>query len=310
MPNDVTVVIPTRNRPEMVTRAVKSVLVQTYPVKQVIVVVDGADDVTVEAVDALGDPKVHCLVLPVNGGANNARNQGATRAETEWIAFLDDDDEWLPEKIERQLAAAAGFDIVSCRFLARTSKGTSTWPKKLPTENEKFGDYLFSRRSIFNGEAAVITSTLLLRKSLFDRIPFSTSLRRHQEADWVIRSAELGARVVYAPEALVVFNDDSGRVRISTSYNWRQSLDWIRNMRSRLGPRAYAGFVLASLGAAASDQGDWNAFPFLLREAFHSGRPTPLHLLLYFGMWAFPQSLRQRVRAALAPVRQRAAAQS
>jgi hypothetical protein len=160
---------------------------------------------------------------------------------------------------------------------------------------------LFARRSIFNGEAAVITSTLMVRKQLIDRIALSTTLRRHQEADWVIRTTEMGARLVYAPEALLVFNDDSGRLRISTSYNWRQSLEWIRNMRSNLGARAYAGFVLASLGAAAAGERDWSAFGFLLREAFDKGSPTLLHLALYCGMWMFPQNLRQRMRFLLSP---------
>jgi len=304
MQSEVTVVIPTRNRPEMVVKAVRSALAQTHPVHEVIVVVDGADDSTVEAVEALGDARARCHVLPVNGGANNARNQGAVQATTAWVAFLDDDDEWLPEKIERQLAAASDFDIVSCRFIVRNAKGTSTWPKRLPAAGEKFGDYLFSRRSLFNGEAGVITSTLMVRRELIVRIPLSTTLRRHQEADWVIRTTELGARIVYAPEALLYFNDDSGRVRISTTYNWRQSLEWIRSMRPRLGRRAYAGFVLASLGAAASGQGDWSAFTFLLKEAYEKGRPTLLHLILYCGMWMFPQGLRQRLRFFLSPAQQ------
>jgi len=244
---------------------------------------------------------VDCLALPVNGGGNHARNQGAARAATEWVAFLDDDDEWLPEKIERQLAVADGYDIVSCRFIVKNDKGNSIRPKRLPIAGEKFGDYLFARRSIFNGEAAVITSTLMVRTSLIQRIALSTTLRRHQEADWVIRTTELGAKIVYAPEALLIFNDDSGRIRISTTYNWRQSLEWIRNMRSSLGRPAYAGFVLASLGAAAAGERDWSAFTFLLREAFEKGRPTLLHLSLYCGMWIFPQGLRQRMRFFLSP---------
>jgi glycosyltransferase involved in cell wall biosynthesis len=301
MQNNVTVVIPTRNRPEMVVRAVESALEQTYPVHQVIVVVDGPDDATVTAIHGLADSRVVCLALPVNGGGNHARNLGAAKATTEWVAFLDDDDEWLPEKIERQFQVAEGYDIVSCRFIVKNDKGNSIRPKRLPGPEDKFGDYLFARRSIFNGEAAVITSTLMVRKELIDRIALSTTLRRHQEADWVIRTTELGARIVYAPEALLIFNDDSGRIRISTSYNWRQSLEWIRNMRSSMGRRAYAGFVLASLGAAAAGERDWSAFTFLLREAFEKGSPTLLHLALYFGMWMFPQNLRQRMRFLLSP---------
>lgn len=305
MESYVTVVIPTRNRPQRVVRAAKSALAQTYGVAQVVVVVDGQDIATVAALMELGDARLRWIVLPESGGANHARNVGAAASTTEWIAFLDDDDEWFPHKSEAQLALADEADIVSCRFLAQSSSGTMIWPRGLPKEGQRFGDYLFARHSVFNGEAAVLTSTLMIRKTLFDQMPFSTELRRHQDADWVIRATSSGARIVYAPEVLVRFNDDIGRVRISTSYNWRQSLDWIRSIRPLLSRRAYAGFVLTSVGPAASDRRERCAFAMLLREAFEKGRPTLLHLALYFGMWIIPQNLRQKCRASLSSIQWR-----
>lgn len=299
MTEHVSVVIPTCNRPELVVRAVRSALVQTHPVEEVVVVIDGRDDATVGALAAIGDAKLRWVVLTQREGANQARNVGALSSSSDWIAFLDDDDEWLPRKIETQLALAGDCEIVSCRFIARSSKGAMVWPKRLPEAGQRFGDYLFERRSIFNGEAAIITSTLMIRKRLFDSMQFSTTLRRHQDADWVMRATSRGSRIVYAPQVLVKFDDEIGRVRISTSYDWQQSLEWIRSIRRLLGGRAYAGFVLASIGPAASDEREWRAFPLLLREAFTKGRPTLLHLALYFGMWIFPQSTRQRLRAIL-----------
>ena len=299
MKNRVSVVIPTRNRPDSVVTAVASALGQTRPVEEVIVVVDGPDSLTVRALAALPDPRLHVIVLAESRGANNARNHGAALAKGEWIAFLDDDDEWAPHKVEAQVLAASGFDIVSSRFLAQSSRGASVWPKRVPEEGERFGDYLFARRSFFNGEAAIITSTLMVRKATMARMGFSTTLRRHQDADWVLRCTEMGARLHYLPQPLVKFNDDIGRTRISTSYDWRQSLDWIRTVRGLLGPRAYAGFLLTSVGAAASDKGEWRAFSLLLVEAFAKGRPTLLHLALYVGFWALPQKMRQRIRAFL-----------
>jgi glycosyltransferase involved in cell wall biosynthesis len=241
------------------------------------------------------------MVLAKSGGGNNARNMGAASARTEWIAFLDDDDEWMSNKLERQMEVASGNDIVACRFIARTSKGSAVWPRRLPDRDERFADYLFSRRSFLNGEAAVITSTLLIRRELIERIPFSVLLRRHQEADWVIRTTSKGARIVYAPDPLVIFNDDSGRVRVSTSYNWKQSLDWVRSVRTQMSPRAYAGFLLASSSAAASDQRDWKAFLLILKEAFTLGRPTARHMALYCAMWAMPQGARQSLRSLITP---------
>lgn len=299
MAESVSVVIPTRNRPLLVVRAVRSVLAQTHPVKEVVVVIDGADDATVEALEAVGDARLRWIVLQERGGSNHARNAGAQSSSSDWIAFLDDDDEWLPRKIEMQLAVAGDCDVVSCRFFAQSSNDIMIWPKRLPAAREKFGDYLFARRSIFNGEAAIITSTLMIHRRLFCAMPFSTTLRRHQDTDWVIRATSRGACIAYAPQALVKFDDETGRVRISTSYDWRQSLEWIRSIQSLLGRRAYAGFVLTSIGPAASDKRQWRAFSLLLREALTKGRPTFLHLALYLGMWIFPQNTRQRLRAAV-----------
>jgi glycosyltransferase involved in cell wall biosynthesis len=299
MENRVTAVIPTRNRADLVVRAVRSALEQTHGVDEVIVVIDGQDPVTVAALEHLCDARLRLIELPESCGANHARNFGAAHATSDWIAFLDDDDEWAPQKIEAQFQVAQSFDIVSCRFFAQSSRGTSIWPKRLPFAGQKFGDYLFARRFIFNGEAAIVTSTLMVRREFLTQLPFSTTLRRHQDADWVIRATAAGARVTFVPEALVRFRDDIGRARISTSYNWQQSLDWIRTMRGFLGRRAYAGFVLTSVGSAASDKREWPAFFILLQEAFFQGRPTLLHLTLYLVFWIFPQSRRQQLRSFL-----------
>ena len=117
------VVIPTRFRPDLVTRAVRSVLAQTVDTIEVVVVVDGPDAATVEAVQDLGDHRIRILELAETGGAPNARNQGILAAEGHWTALLDDDDEWLPTKLERQLELAKGADadrpIVATRLVSR-----------------------------------------------------------------------------------------------------------------------------------------------------------------------------------------------
>src|ERR1700756_3334933 len=99
----VTAVIPTRNRPELVCRAVRSALNQTYPNLEVVVVVDGPDPATVAALEELRHPRVRISALSENVGGSEARNIGAREARGEWVALLDDDDEWLPEKLEKQI---------------------------------------------------------------------------------------------------------------------------------------------------------------------------------------------------------------
>src|ERR1700676_1259948 len=102
----ISAVIPTRNRPQLLTRAVYSALQQTYSNLEVIVVVDGTDSVTMEALARISDPRLRVIVLSQNQGGSNARNAGVQAALGEWIAFLDDDDQWMPNKTACQLALA------------------------------------------------------------------------------------------------------------------------------------------------------------------------------------------------------------
>src|SRR5580698_546767 len=103
MSRKVSAVIPTRNRPALVSRAVQSVLRQTHSDIEAVVVIDGPDPETAAALEAIGDPRVRVIALAENVGGSEARNVGAREARGEWIALLDDDDEWLPEKIEKQI---------------------------------------------------------------------------------------------------------------------------------------------------------------------------------------------------------------
>lgn len=117
----VSVVIPTYNRAYLVGRAIKSVLAQTLGDFEVIVVDDGSTDNTVEVVQAFQDPQIRLLQLAGNCGASRALNVGIQAAGGEWVAFLDSDDEWLPQKLEMQVARArqAGGDnrvaVVYCQ---------------------------------------------------------------------------------------------------------------------------------------------------------------------------------------------------
>ena len=104
----VSVVIPTLNRPKLLLRAINSVLRQTHRDIEVIVVIDGPDSNTVSAVRTVNDPRLQVIVNPQSLTAAGARNAGADHARGEWIAFLDDDDEWLACKLERQIAFTSG----------------------------------------------------------------------------------------------------------------------------------------------------------------------------------------------------------
>ena len=98
---DVSVVIPTWNRADQVLQAINSVINQSVPPAEILVVDDGSEDDTAERV-LTAFPKVR-LLRQANLGVSRARNRGITEANGEWIAFLDSDDTWLPDKLAKQM---------------------------------------------------------------------------------------------------------------------------------------------------------------------------------------------------------------
>lgn len=107
----VSVVIPTYNRAREVVRAVESVQRQTFTDLEVIVVDDASPDDTRAAITSITDPRVRYVAHDTNKGGCAARNSGIQAALGRYIAFLDDDDEWLPNKLERQLQVSASSEV-------------------------------------------------------------------------------------------------------------------------------------------------------------------------------------------------------
>jgi glycosyltransferase involved in cell wall biosynthesis len=96
------VVLPTHNRAEMLREAIQSILNQTFTDFEVIVVDDHSSDHTAEVVASFADPRINYILNDHIRGGAGTRNAGIFRAKGEWVAFLDDDDLWLPEKLQLQ----------------------------------------------------------------------------------------------------------------------------------------------------------------------------------------------------------------
>lgn len=103
--SEVSVIIPTYNRAKYVTQAIDSVLAQTYKDYEIIVVDDGSTDNTQEVLYAYIDSLKINYIYQDNAGVSAARNAGISVAKGDWVAFLDSDDQWLPDKLSTQMAA-------------------------------------------------------------------------------------------------------------------------------------------------------------------------------------------------------------
>ena len=297
----VSAIIPTRSRPDLVVRAVRSALAQTYENLEVIVVIDGPDPATEKTLEQVGDKRLKIIALPAAGGAAQARNIAAESARGDWIAFLDDDDEWVPEKTELQMeraeSSAYRYPIVSAQLWARTSRYQLIWPRTEP--HQPLSEYLLARNSWSYGEGLLSTITLLVPKDLLAEIPFRSGLKRHQDLDWVLRAAEHeGVGIEFIAKPLAIWHQAEERKSISTGTDWRISLEWIDSVRPIITGRAYASFLATHIAPHAARAGDWDAFPFLLERMVATGNPNARDLLLFFGMWSVPQGVRRMVRKA------------
>jgi glycosyltransferase involved in cell wall biosynthesis len=195
----VAAVIPVYNGAAFVADAIESVLAQTHPAAECIVVDDGSTDATAEIV-ARFDAPVR-LIRQANSGVSAARNRGGTASGARYVAFLDADDAWAPEKLERQLAAAAsasGAALVVCDVETFDETGVLGRVAMRP------GPDTLRDMVLFEGvETVSCSSTALLERSLFDALG-SFDPKLSQSADWdLLARALLAGPVVSVPEPLV-----------------------------------------------------------------------------------------------------------
>jgi len=302
----VSVVIPTRNRPRLVRRAVESALLQTYSPLEVLVVLDGVDPETenmlAEIVSDTRDVRLRLIRNQENQGGAQARNIGVHHAHGDWIAFLDDDDEWLPQKLEKQmnqlLTSSHKQPVGTCRLIARREGGDLVWPYRRPQEQEPLSEYLLCRRSFAYGEGVIQTSTIVAQKTLLLQQPFLSSLTRHHDWDWVLRVAKYeGATFEWAWEPLVIFHLERGRQSIHGRTSWLESLRWAHN-NPLLTPRAFSHFAAIQIAPRLHLFRDYRLLPHLLQSLFQNGSLEPraiaYGLLFFFTPTSILKNISQR----------------
>ena len=295
----ISVIVPTAHRPQLLMRALKSVLTQSMSDLEVIVVVDGPNPETTKLLSDIADDRLRFVQNPRSLGGAGARNVGIRAARGEWIAFLDDDDEWLEDKLELQLAAAGPVRdniIVSCLSYVVTPLQCYIWPRRLYDNASPLGEYLFDRRTWFRGDVMLQCSSLLMSRQLALELMFKPD---HDDWDMLLRAVNAkDAKIVNVNKSLVIHHTEDGRGSLGASFDWRKSLTWADNNRSLISPRAYAGFCLTIVSPQAAKAADYSAFFFLLYRAFRYGSPRLIHITLYFAIWLVPIHRRQKLRSA------------
>jgi glycosyltransferase involved in cell wall biosynthesis len=240
------VVIPTRNRAHLVCEAIESALTQRPGQVEVIVVNDGSTDDTVEVVTRRFGSRIQLLSLPQRSGVGAARNAGVRLATGELLGFLDDDDLWLPGKLDAELrmfeqfpaAEAVVSDSLSFlegepaertffvkNGLLAASQGQACWVSEC--------DWLWT-----NSMNGVAMCSITLRRSLFERLGetlFAEDLTTCEDWELEMRVYYLG-QVVVLPEVLswVRLFDDGSRIGRATTGKPRTREQQIGYLSDRL----------------------------------------------------------------------------
>jgi glycosyltransferase involved in cell wall biosynthesis len=196
----ISAIIPTYNNAAFLAGAVESVRIQNCSTLEIIVVDDGSTDNSHEILELISGQDLRVLVQD-NQGAASARNRGIEVARGQWIAFLDSDDLWLPDKLAVQVQAieqAAGCGFSFGDSLARDISGASSIRKPHIIDNDIF-------RSLLVGPQ-FSTDSVMVRRDCFDRCGyFDPRLRTGEDWDMWLRLASVETGV-YVPEALCVYH--------------------------------------------------------------------------------------------------------
>ncbi|MFZ2008101.1 MAG: glycosyltransferase family 2 protein [Stellaceae bacterium] len=196
----VSVVIPVYNRAHLIGRAIASVLAQGYQHFEIIVVDDASDDELAAALAQTADPRLRNIAHPRNRGAAAARNTGIAAARGEFVAFLDSDDIWYPQKLAFQVAAmrdqppevaghVCAYDCIKAGYKPR--RIAPNWL-----------DQAFSRAVLFGCTCGPGTTLLCRRAAFADVGPLDEELRRLEDWDWLLRLAGQGYRLLASARAL------------------------------------------------------------------------------------------------------------
>ena len=206
----VSVVIPAYNRAHLLSRAINSVLAQTFSDYEIIVIDDGSTDHTRGTVDRFRGSRIRLLRLERNWGASRARNLGIQAAHGDWVAFLDSDDEWLPRKLELQVARLQETNdshatVVYCLCDQHDGSTKRTVPSTGRLHEGDVFDHLLRNRRPPTASAFVVKRSCLLRIGGFDEgFPSSNDI------DLWLRLAQGSNHFLAVNEVLVIKHDHFG----------------------------------------------------------------------------------------------------
>lgn len=210
----VSVILPTYNRAELLKRAIRSVLEQKYTDLECIIIDDASTDNTIHIMELFDDSRLIYLHHKNNLGTSAARNTGIAFAKGDLIAFLDDDDEWLPSKLEKQVPFIKSLPLevgmIYCWINYYDDIGTL-----IKEHHPTYRGYIFPL--VLDRQRIGGCPTLIVRREILKKVGgFDINLIRGNDGDF-IRRVCLNYEVDFISEVLVKAHFNHGYKRISES---------------------------------------------------------------------------------------------
>jgi glycosyltransferase involved in cell wall biosynthesis len=252
----VSVIIPIYNAEQYISETIRSVLDQTFQDFELLAVDDGSPDKSVEVCQQFTDPRIK-IIRQANRGLSGARNTGIRHAEGEYIAFLDADDIWRPQKLEKHVEHLESRPLVGISFSYSAFinefgalTGLCQKPKKL---KDITPSYILCRNPVGNGSAAMI------RRAVFEQIKypndihgvedyyyFDENFRQAEDVDfWMRVAVTTNWQLEGIPEVLTLYRINSGGL----SANALQQLEGLEKVIQKT--QSYAPEVIAQYGHTA-----------------------------------------------------------
>ena len=185
----ISVILPVHNRADVLARAIQSVLDQSLAAFELIVVDDGSTDGSAGVARSFGDERIKVIELGENRGGNAARNAGVRAATAPLIAFLDSDDTYLPEKLERVVGEfdhRPDLELLVDSFVKVQPSG-----KRVTRTNPVIRDRETFRKALFTRQLWKATPSITVRRDAMLAFMFDETLRRLQDFDFLIRASEV-----------------------------------------------------------------------------------------------------------------------
>jgi len=285
----VSVVIPFYNRVELLRNSIGSVLAQTRPADEIVVVDDRSPEDTGWL--PLEFPTVRILRLPRNMGPMRARYEGVAATTGTHVATLDMDDVWYPQKLEKQIAYAekTGDSRAIYTHLQWVNEGEtgSVRPQKLLQPGEPLGDYFYVRNE------SLQTNTFLVERTLYLHLAHIAEGYYAEDMELLLEAEARHCRIYIQEEVLSQWNCLPDPRRGSYAYDETHLRRLLRDQGMHLTPKAQAAFKGRALARCLAEQGRYGEAGKMLWEAVSCQALSPAMAAKLALLTLFPGAFRR-----------------